>query len=521
MQIDDIAKYGWRDAAIGWCRARRATTLGVGLATILAIIGCHDSGTAPRATASLRVVAGGSATDTILAMAPTPLTVEVRDSTGRLLRGTNVVFTALPLDAPPGGNGRRGVYVCPTAMARCAVVARDGSSYTVWTKATPVTDSVGQARANVQFGVVAGQDSVEVSVPSLGLDLVVPYTTRAGAPFQLIAAVPDTAVYVGRRYALGASLADAYGNPDSGAVHIASMTPGVATVANDTVNAATLGRASLLITAASLPGSTFAFVSVPPEGRLVAFGWAPDRSALTQLTLVNTDATGRRVIGSTPGNDGTARPLWTPGGDVAFEEALHGGPATLQLVDTLGARRGRLDSTFTFDIAAAFSTAPATLFFYGQPAQGGAAGIYEANADGSDPSFLVSGGEPAPSPDGSRLAFVQGFLATDSLFVRDNLDGTRRAIASDVAAARWSPAGDWIAFIPHEQDSVTFVRPDGTDRHSIGYRFLDPSELSWSPDGVWVVVAGDAGGLVIIRAADGEMIPIPGTGDLLQASWHP
>ncbi|HET7632355.1 MAG TPA: hypothetical protein VFK16_08580 [Gemmatimonadaceae bacterium] len=487
---------------------------------MLALVACHDAGTAPQLTTSLRVVEGGTATDTILAMAPTPLVVEVRDSTGALRAGADVVFTALPVAAPPGGNGRRGVYVCPVTMTRCAVVARDGSSYTVLTKATSLTDASGRASAAVQFGVVAGQDSVDISVPSLGLDQVVPYTTRAGAPAQLTAAVRDTAVYVGRRYALGASIADAYGNLDSGAVRITSMAPGIATVAGDTVSAAGVGRASLLITAAAVPGSTLVFVSVPPAGRLVTFGWAPDKSGLTQLTLVNTDGTGRRVVASVTGNNGVARPTWTPAGDILFEQSLLGSDPSLQVIDTLGVRHGSLDSTFSMGMEAAFSTAPAALYFYGKPSQSGPTGIYEAATDGSAPVFLVAGFAPAPSPDGSRMAFVKSIGGVDSLVVLDSLNGAAHAIAPDVLAPRWSPAGDWIGFISAGQDTVTFVHPDGTGRHTIEYRFLDPSELSWSPDGVWAVVANDSGGLMILRASDGLMIPIPGTGDLLQASWR-
>jgi hypothetical protein len=324
------------------------------LVTMLALVACHDAGTAPQLTTSLRVVEGGTATDTILAMAPTPLVVEVRDSTGALRAGTDVVFTALPVAAPPGGNGRRGVYVCP----------------------------------------------------------------------------------------------------------------------------------------------------------------------VTQLTLVNTDGTGRRVVASVTGNNGVARPTWTPAGDILFEQSLLGSDPSLQVIDTLGVRHGSLDSTFSMGMEAAFSTAPAALYFYGKPSQSGPTGIYEAATDGSAPVFLVAGFAPAPSPHGSRMAFVKSIGGVYSLVVLDSLNGAAHAIAPDVLAPHWSPAGDWIGFISAGQDTVTFVHPDGTGRHTIEYRFLDPSELSWSPDGVWAVVANDSGGLMILRASDGLRIPIPGTGDLLQASWR-
>ena len=499
-------------------RAWKALPAGlIGVSAMLAASGCHDAGSAPRQVASLRVVAGGGEADTVMAMTSAPLTVEVRDSTGRLMQGADVDFRALPLAAPPGGNGRRGVYVCPASVEPCAVVAPDGSYFTVYTTARAATDAAGRAQANVQLGVVAGADSVDVSVASLGLDVVVPYTTDAGSAARVVAAVADTTVYVGASYALGASTADVYGNPRQEPVHVASLTPGVATEGGGVVSALSVGRGKFLMTSEAVADSSYAFVSVPPPGRLITFGWAPDKSGLSQLTLVNSDGTGRRLVLTTAGANGIARPLWTPGGELLFEEGLQGADPTLQLIDTMGTRHGTLDSTFSMSMEAAYSSSPAELYFYGAPKSGGPVGIYKAQADGSAPAFLVPGYAPAPSPDGSRIAFVHG----DTVYVRNNGDGTKQAIATNAVSVRWSPDGDWIAFIPVEEDAVTFIHPDGTGRHSTQWRFVEPYTLSWSPDGLGVMVAGAAGGLLLVRASDGEAIPIAGTGDLLEPGWRP
>src|SRR5438876_12109769 len=76
----------------------------------LAPIGCRDGPTSPNG-ASVRVVQGGVGTDTILALPPTPLVVEVRSPLGRPLNGVSVRFVVEPMSLADSGPRRR-VYVC-------------------------------------------------------------------------------------------------------------------------------------------------------------------------------------------------------------------------------------------------------------------------------------------------------------------------------------------------------------------------------------------------------------------------
>jgi TolB protein len=253
---------------------------------------------------------------------------------------------------------------------------------------------------------------------------------------------------------------------------------------------------------------------------LVAFGWAPDLSALKQLTLVNTDGSGRRVLVSTTANNGTAWPAWSPNGNqIVYQEAGLEGRGQLELIDTLGARRPFLANPgdFTLSVQPAFSANETRLYFFGLQESSGINGIYRANADGTGSQFLFAATQPAPSPDGSKVAYVAG----DSLFVRHLGTGDVTAIASSPQLPRWSPAGDLIAFISYDgAAAVRLLRPDGSQLRTLSAGFHDQT-VSWSSDGQWLAVARYSGGIELIRIADGETLPIASTRDLFQPAWRP
>lgn len=481
----------------------------------LSIVSCSDAPTAPSDIMSMRVVEGGEGSDTVLALAPNALIIEVRDLFHGPAPGVPVRFYAVPPRPADTTAPLRSIYVCGVARGPCATFSASG--YDVTYGVDVLTDASGLARARVQFGVVAGPGTIRVSLPDQGITVPLQFTTRAGALAKVLATVPDTAVYVGHTYAVGARPADRFGNGVPASVNVTTSTPGVIRVADGRVAAIGLGRGVILMHAGTITDT--AHVSVPPAGRLVTFGWAPDYTTLTQLTLINTDGSGRRLLLSTITNSGYALPVWTPDGShIVYENA---GPAyrgELHLTDTLGGKRVLLSDpgNFSMSIQPAFSANGAGLYFFGEWDSTGVSGIYRANADGTHSQFLFGAVQPAPSPDGARVAYVSG----DSLFSRDLTTGGVTPLASRPVLPHWSPTNDLIAFVGASDGSVQVVQSDGGNLRTLATGGFDQM-VSWSPDGQWVAAAGWSGGVVLIRVADGARLPIPGTRDLYQPAWRP
>jgi hypothetical protein len=486
----------------------------VAILTGLVGIGCGDGPTGPNG-ASVRVVQGGGGTDTILALPPTPLVVEVRSSLGRPLSGVSVRFVVEPMSLADSGPRRR-VYVCSLTQSVCASFS--DCCYDVTYGVQDTTDDAGRVRVRVQFGAVAGPARIQVSLPDLGGTTVAQFTTRPGSLSQVAAAVQDTAIYVATEYDIGAYAADRLGNARQEPVTLTSSTPAVINVAGGRVTGVGLGRGRILMQ--SGPITDTAFVSVPPTGRLVTFGWAPDFSSLTQLTLVNTDGSGRRLLRSTRANNGSAWPVWTPnGGAIVYQEAGPVGRGQLELIDTLGDHRVLLPDSagLTFSVQPAFSGTEAALYFFGFQESSGLNGIYRANPDGTGSQLLFAATQPAPSPNGSHLAYA----INDSLFVRDMTTGLVSPLAPSPQLPRWSPVGDLIAYVSNDGAAVVrVVRSDGNDLRTLVPGFHDQA-VSWSPDGQWLAVARYAGGIELIRVADGERLHIAGTETLFQPAWRP
>ena len=97
------------------------------------------------------------------------------------------------------------------------------------------------------------------------------------------------------------------------------------------------------------------------------------------------------------------------------------------------------------------------------------------------------------SEDGSRIVMVLIDIH-DQLF-HISVDGSTPQTISDglppnVSEPRFSPDGDWIAFIGYEtfdEFSIYRVRPDGGELERIIRHGGNVSDLQWSPDGEWLL----------------------------------
>jgi Tol biopolymer transport system component len=167
--------------------------------------------------------------------------------------------------------------------------------------------------------------------------------------------------------------------------------------------------------------------------------------------------------------------------------------------------------------------------------------LYRARADGTGKEALPSGipwlsreSGADPSPDGGRIAFVKEstYDADAELYVMDL--ATRQSVPLGVKGIlpRWSPDGTRIAYAgePSSAPESSGMRPpmiinaDGTGARRLGTAHLF-SEVSWSPDGKYVVAAINRNReLVIIDVENGNEVRFvpPGIGQWLKSLvWKP
>ncbi len=129
-------------------------------------------------------------------------------------------------------------------------------------------------------------------------------------------------------------------------------------------------------------------------------------------------------------------------------------------------------------------------------------------------SLLVACGDGAgPSHAGQQLAFSKSLGLSYALY-RVNADGsdTLRLTGSAVTSyGRWSPDGEWLAFIgqdtaPANGSDVFVVRADGTSPTNLTNSPGTDYAPSWSPDGAKLLFSSDRDGNfeIYVMNADGS-----------------
>ena len=284
-------------------------------------VACSGDPTGGRSGASKFMrVESVPASDTIRAILAQPLVIHVDAPAGTpVVFRSNIVKRATTQDLYAGASFSR--------------IPELGS---VRSTDTIPTDAAGRVAVYLRLGPVATEAVVTAVAPSLDDSVEARITVKPGAPARLSAEPSDTAVYVGRRYALRVALVDAFDNPlPVNGLTFATDSAAVSVTNDGQVTSREIGRAGVRVQVGQR--TTTAWTSVVPEGRIAAVRYGTNTGDSTCLVLVNLDGSAYRTFRLQLGD--VPRPAWHPDGSYLVAPILPS-PITAESV----ARLARLDT---------------------------------------------------------------------------------------------------------------------------------------------------------------------------------
>lgn len=164
--------------------------------------------------------------------------------------------------------------------------------------------------------------------------------------------------------------------------------------------------------------------------------------------------------------------------------------------------------------------------------------LWKIRPDGSDAASVLTSGtsgneissldRPAPSPDGSRLAFVwdpPGY-SIGYLGILDFSTGeTSLYDVAGVGPMRWSPDDQWIAYVQSrsswEGGRLHLIRPDGTEDHVVAPDLEIGTSFDWTGDGRYIVATSPNDYAVRIDVSTGDIDILSNLGHVRQVAVAP
>ena len=448
--------------------------------------------TSPPAPPVLTFVSGALADDTVLAAAPDPIVVEVRDAGGHPEPAVSVLFSQTSTESPVPGRSPYVLFGTP-------------GSGTLGQSQSVSTDAAGRASVGVTRGPYSGKGIINAGVTAAGKTVYVtsPWSILPGKAASFELQPHDTAIYVGALYRLRPTIFDVGGNPILATPRYMVNSAAASIDTDGTVTGRRTGR--VVITGRSGDAEVTRYVSVVPKWSL---GCVSPRGVLT----FESGGFNIRVVVDSNRYANTIH--WRPDRrQFAFTSA--GG---LYLADSSGSTVTRAsvpDADLGKEYWPRYDVVGQWIYFVFQNSIYGGTEIWRVRSDGSGldsvttyaNDLLTSDWDPAPSPDGTRVVFATNRQNPSYLELAFVDLATRSLTITSVEGVypRWSPDGTRLAFLGYD-GNVKLASASATSVQNLSTTGDLTGGLDWSADGLWLVAG--LGEVALIDVQTGEVLPL-------------